>query len=215
MQTPNNLSCNPCRNPRLSKLIPHLTPHLSPHLSPHSIPHAPNLSAAKLAIAAEAPSPMRRWTRVLRNFLSLVSPKPLAFGSVHTSHTSHTSLCWELPSGFAISQPEQIQCAEHRLNHRLILGAAGLVALVFLSSCAHCPKCGQCAQGQKTAAPAKASGKVSSMHHGHAHKHGSGYFAPGDGEGQPVSPAASRPKSAKERQSQAGQFNPTRFNKGG
>ena len=158
-------------------------------------------TTVQLSIAASASRLVRRSTRILGDVLSRTGIKSTG------SRDASIQLSRGLPSGVVVSVSGQIQDTAPRLNPgfipRSILGAAGLVAVVFLSSCAHCPMCGKCGQGMMATPSAKASAKEPAMHHGAGHMHGSGHLASGDGEGRPASTPISQQKSAKAKRANA------------
>jgi len=158
-------------------------------------------ATVQLSIAASASWLVRRATRIFGDFLSSAGVRSTGsrVASIHLSRG--------LPVGVVVFEPGQIQSTAPRLNlgfiSRWIFGAAGLVALVFLSSCAHCPMCGKCGQGMMAAPSAKASAKEPTMHHGSGRMHRSGHLASGDGEGQPASTPVSQQRSAKAKRANA------------
>jgi hypothetical protein len=158
-------------------------------------------TTVQLSIAASASRLVRRSTRILGDVLSRTGIQ------LTGSSKASIQLSRRLPVGVVVSESGQIQGAAPRLNSgfipRLILGATGLVALVFLSSCAHCPMCGKCGHGMMAAPSAKGSAKEPAMHHGSGHMHRSGHLASGDGEGQPASTPVIQQKSAKAKRANA------------
>jgi len=171
-----------------------------------NISHAKkDATTEQLSLVASASSLLHRSSRILREFLTRTG-----CASADWREASIHSNCG-LPPALVVSESQHIQGAARsvnphyipRLTSRLILGAAGCVALVFLSSCAHCPMCGKCGQGMMAKPSAKAFSKEPAMHHGSVRTHAGGHLASGDGEGQPASSIASPQKSAKAKRANA------------
>jgi len=211
MQTSKDFSDNLRSKPQSAELsvqpiTPLLTPLITQPVLVNSIAcglstFAEVATTVQLSMAASASSLVRRWTRILGGFLSCTDIKSTAprQASIHLSRIRS--------EGVVVSESGQIQGTAPRLNPgfipRLIFGAAGLVAVVLLSSCAHCPMCGKCGQGMMAAPSAKASAKEPVMHHGSGRMHSSGHLASGDGEGQPASKPGGQQKSAKAKRANA------------
>jgi len=166
---------------------------------------AEDATTERLSLVASASSLLHRSSRILREFLARTG-----CASADWREASIHSDCG-LPPSLVVSESQHIQGAARGVNphfiprftSRLIFGAAGCVALLFLSSCAHCPMCGKCGQGMMAKPSAKASAKEPTMHHGSGRMHRSGHLASGDGEGQPASTPVSQQRSAKAKRANA------------